>query len=120
MPAVHTLHALDPIVRLEHAELLRRIFDDRAEGRETLLFRAREPLAEVTLDARDLNAGPVRMLGPDAAPDEAGEPCATLYDKRARRLTVALSRPVAEGERFALRLEADRPAGAKPTVKRPR
>ena len=115
MPAVPTLHALAPIVRLENADLLRRIFDDRAGGRETLLFRAREPLTEVTLDARDRNAGPVRMLGPDAAADEAGEPCATLYDKRARRLTVALPRPVAEGERFALRLEATgRPARSQP------
>ena len=104
-----------PPARLENAELLRRIFDDRAEGRETLLFRAREPLEMVMLDARDRNAGPVRMLGPDAAPDEAGEPCATLYDKRARRLTVALPHPVAEGERFALRLEATgRPARNEP------
>ena len=95
-----------PPAQLEKADLLLRIFDDRIEGRETLSFAAREPLSEVALDAQDLDVGPVRLVaGPDA-PDDAGDPCATMFDKKARKLTIALPRPIAAGDRFALRLDA--------------
>ena len=93
-----------PPARLLHAELLLRLFDDRIEGFETLSFEAREPLSEVALDAQDLEIGPVSLAA--ERPDAPDEPCSALYDRRGRRLVVALPRPLAAGARFALRIAA--------------
>ena len=94
----------EPPARLRHVDLTLKIFDDRIEGAETLLFEAREDLSSVRLDAQDLEAGPVAYApGWDATPDT---PCATLLDKPGRALSVALPSPVPAGAKFALSVSA--------------
>ena len=100
-----------PPAQLLHVDLELRIFDDRIEGRETLFFKAREPMSELALDAQDLAVGAV-SAAPGVAPRDSAAaaagavPCAALFDKRARRLTVALPAPVAPGGTFAVLVSA--------------
>ncbi|MBQ7667482.1 MAG: DUF3458 domain-containing protein, partial [Kiritimatiellae bacterium] len=92
-----------PPAQLRHVDLTLAIFDDRIEGRETLHFEARETFESISLDAQDLEIGGVAAEAPGAP---GFSPCAAVYDKKARRLSIALPRKIGPGERFRLRVSA--------------
>lgn len=101
-----------PPAQLRHIDLELRIFDDRIEGVETLFFEAREEISVLALDAQELEIGlSERLEGavPGTAPGaQVPEvvPLASVFDKKARRLSLPLGRAVPPGGGFAVRIRA--------------
>ncbi|MEI7899857.1 MAG: M1 family metallopeptidase [bacterium] len=102
-----------PVAQLNHMEIALAFFETHVDGRATLTLTAREPLATLELDARDLEVFEVAcsVLGepalPDGGPrspsaDGALTKCAFFLDAARHKLAVTLPRPLAAGETIRL------------------
>lgn len=80
-----------PPVKLEHMEITLSFFETHVDGTALLTLTAREPLAAVELDARDLDITEVSL--PDS-----GAPCPHTLDAARHKLVLALPAPLAAGE----------------------
>ena len=118
-----------PLAQLNHMEIALSFFETHVDGTATLTLTAREPLATLELDARDIEVFEVALsmgatpprgvrgrFGEPSLPgvaDACGEAslpaddfmkCAFALDAPRRKLVIALQRPLAAGE--ALRVFA--------------
>lgn len=87
-----------PPVQLQHMEIALSFYETHVDGAATLHLTAREPQAEIVLNAHDLEILEV-TVGLGAA---TLAPAAYRYDAAARTLTVPLPHPLAAGERCVI------------------
>ncbi len=87
-------------VRLEHLDIYLNFLDDRVEAVNCLRMTAVQELAEISLDARDLEIAGVEWC---SGPEAAGDPLKYDYSAEQDKLTVFLPRKVQIGERFSVR-----------------
>jgi aminopeptidase N len=102
-----------PVAQLRHMEITLSFFETHVDGTATLTLTAREPLALLELDARDIEVFEVAhsVLGEPALPDggprspSAGgafTKCTFVLDEARHKLLVTLPRTLAAGETFRL------------------
>ncbi|NTU86058.1 MAG: DUF3458 domain-containing protein, partial [Chloroflexales bacterium] len=108
-----------PVVQLNHMEISLSFFETHVDSTATLTLTAREPLATLELDARDIEVFEVAV--PSSAREDTrppqpearleGErprepfpyqPCAFTLDAARHKLVVTLPRPLAAGEKLRL------------------
>ena len=84
-----------PAVQLNHMEIALSFFETHVDGTATLTLTAREPLAALELDARDIEVLEVSL--PDSR-----TVCAYALDASRHKLVVSLPQPLAAGETIRL------------------
>jgi len=82
-----------PVVQLNHMEIALSFFETHVEGAATITLTAREPLAALELDARDIDVLEVTLPDANAA-------CTYTLDATRHKLVVSL--PLAAGETLRL------------------
>ena len=84
-----------PAAQLNHMEIALSFFETHVDGTATLTLTAREPLATLELDARDIEV--LEVLLPDTR-----TVCAYTLDMPRHKLVVSLPQPLAAGETIRL------------------
>ena len=95
-----------PAASLQSVELFLDIYTDRIEGRETLVFRAAEPLDALELDAQDLDVAAVALIGGGGGADKTKIPLTSTLIKSENKLAIFLPRRMRKGEKFAVEINA--------------
>lgn len=87
-------------VKLEHLTIQLNFFEDVVEANNRIDMTALEPLAELALDANDLEVLFVECSRRGSGAESQANPF--HYDREASKLVVQLSPPVTRGERFTV------------------
>ena len=86
-----------PAAQLNHLEIALSFFESHVDGWVTLALAAREPLATLELDARDLEIFEVAFSG---AAQDAARPCPYQVDAARHKLVITLPCPLPAGAAF--------------------
>ncbi len=86
-----------PAAQLSHMEVSLSFFETHVDGAGTLTVTAREPLAALELDARDLEVFEV-AASPAGTDGDAFAPCAFALDAQRHKLVISLPQPLAAGD----------------------